>query len=325
MTEEKVNTILRTARDSRYLEAERLLNEVEKELAPMDVMGFLKEQNEEKAREALGNIQEETHKPTLYALLANRAKLKEILHRAGEIKHAVNWETVYEGVSGRPSQWKLGASYFGIETYFKIDNGKITVRMEGGLTDLPLFEQCAVIHEVDLFREWVPFCDESVLLEKLGPAELLMYLSIDVLFLSRDTCMHTWGADCLHENGQILLFGYSVNHKVGDGHYHGPTDVEKDWHNGRVTTVCTYSEQNACPWRKETWTHAKMDIIDFKAMFKPISATEARTVIEASVDPKVPLHDALVNFIIKKMAGQGGKTKLIAHMQQRSTFFCHIR
>ena len=49
MTEEKVNTILRTARDSRYLEAERLLNEVEKELAPMDVMGFLKEQNEEKA------------------------------------------------------------------------------------------------------------------------------------------------------------------------------------------------------------------------------------------------------------------------------------
>ena len=276
---------------------------MKEELFPIDMSSLLQEEDEEKARAAFASNQEEAHKPILHALLTNRMKLKEILHRAGEIKQTLNWERELEGVSGRPSQWKLGASYFGIDTYYKIDNGNITVRMEGGLTDLPLFEQCAVIHEVDLFHEWVPFCNESSLLEKFGPAELLMYLSMNVFFLSRDTCMHTWGADCLHETGRILLFGHSVDHKLGDRGHQGLSVLEKDWDNSRVTTVYSYGKQNISPLKKETWTHAKMDIIDFKAIFEPTSATEARTIIEACVNPHVLLQESLVNFIISKMAG----------------------
>lgn len=45
--------------------------------------------------------------------------------------------------------------------------------MEGTLENLPLFEQCAVIHEIDLFKQWIPFCNESILIDKIGNAELV--------------------------------------------------------------------------------------------------------------------------------------------------------
>lgn len=71
--------------------------------------------------------------------------------------------------------WTLGADMFGILTHYKKcedDPTSIIVKIEGTMDDLPLFEQMAVIHEVDLFREWAPFCTDSVLIEKVGKAEL---------------------------------------------------------------------------------------------------------------------------------------------------------
>ena len=58
---------------------------------------LLQEEDEEKARAAFASNQEEAHKPILHALLTNRMKLKEILHRAGEIKQTLNWERELEG------------------------------------------------------------------------------------------------------------------------------------------------------------------------------------------------------------------------------------
>ncbi len=333
--EDPVTAILSTARDSKYLEAERLLHELNVELGSLDILQYLEEEDEDKARSLLAEIQEGALEATLDLLLANRARLKEVIHRARQIKQAVNLEREIDWTGDGTSQWKLGAEYLGIETYYKVDDGRITVRMQGGLTDLPLFEQCAVIHEIDLFSEWVPFCNDSALLEKLGPAELLMYLSVSPLFLSRDTCMHTWGADCLQETGQILLFGHSINHTRSEENHQHSTLVEKDWYSSKVMSVCTYSEETACPWKTESWTHKKMEITGFKAMFKSTSANAARTCLEACVDPKIPLHQTLVNFVIKKMAGLAlyffqKRVREVAHtvdsstsrkIQQNSTFY----
>lgn len=71
--------------------------------------------------------------------------------------------------------WTLGANMFGILTHYKKcedDPTSIVVKIEGTLDDLPLFEQMAVIHEIDLFKEWAPFCTNSVLVDKIGKAEL---------------------------------------------------------------------------------------------------------------------------------------------------------
>ena len=97
-----------------------------------------------------------------------RIKLAEILHRASEVQAAMEIENISIGQSNSDQTWTLGAEYWGLKTYYQIENNNIRVRMEGGIDDLPLFEQCAVIHEVDLFKEWVPFCSDSRLIEKLG-------------------------------------------------------------------------------------------------------------------------------------------------------------
>ena len=41
-------------------------------------------------------------------------------------------------------------------THYKTSvDGHLTLRMQAAADDLPIFEQLAVIHEVDLFHEWV--------------------------------------------------------------------------------------------------------------------------------------------------------------------------
>ena len=66
MTEEDpVTTILSTARDSKYLEAERLLNELNEELGSLDVLQYLEEEGEDKARYVLAEVQEGAHEATI--------------------------------------------------------------------------------------------------------------------------------------------------------------------------------------------------------------------------------------------------------------------
>lgn len=70
--------------------------------------------------------------------------------------------------------WTLGSNFLGISTYYmRIGSNDIIIKLEGTMHNLPIFEQCAVIHEVDLFKSWVPLCDESILIEKIGKAELV--------------------------------------------------------------------------------------------------------------------------------------------------------
>jgi len=95
---------------------------------------------------------------------------------------------------------------------------------------LPVFEQIAVINEVDLFNRWVsdsrefliliinflyilqiPFCSKSDLIVKTGHAELLAFIKVSAPFMSRDTALHAYGVDCLTERNLILLLARSVD------------------------------------------------------------------------------------------------------------------
>lgn len=70
--------------------------------------------------------------------------------------------------------WTAGGVIFGTHTHYKLTGeGTIILRLEGESTDLPMFEQLAVIHEVDLYKDWIPFCFTSKTVVKLGPAELI--------------------------------------------------------------------------------------------------------------------------------------------------------
>ena len=110
------------------------------------------------------------------------------------------------------SSWLLGSHLFGNTTHYKLqEDGSMTIRLEGEFDEMPLFEQLAVINEVGLFKEWMPFCSNSSLVDKLGQAELVAYMHLFIPPIQRDTLIHAYGVDCLMEDGKILLLGSSVD------------------------------------------------------------------------------------------------------------------
>jgi hypothetical protein len=101
-------------------------------------------------------------------LLSDNTTIQTMLERAEMVKHSLHFVDTSD-------DWILGADMFGIQTHYRKcedDENAIIVKIEGTMDDLPLFEQMAVIHEIDLFKEWAPFCTNSVLVDKVGKAEL---------------------------------------------------------------------------------------------------------------------------------------------------------
>ena len=89
-----------------------------------------------------------------------------LLKRVAEIKQALDYHDTSDG-------WIYGSSMLGITTYYRTSPGDncITIKMEGAIEDLPTIEQFAVIREIDLFQDWIPFCSQSVLIDKIGQAD----------------------------------------------------------------------------------------------------------------------------------------------------------
>lgn len=108
------------------------------------------------------------HDETEQAIKENIVEIEKMLERAEEVQTTLEYED-------NPDQWIYGTQMFGIKTYYQIDksDNSIIIKLEGVMEDLPLFEQCAVIYEIDLFKEWIPFCRESELVDKVGKAELV--------------------------------------------------------------------------------------------------------------------------------------------------------
>lgn len=74
----------------------------------------------------------------------------------------------------------------GITTFYKLDpDGSLWIKMHGTMDGVGIMDQLATIREVDLFKKWVPFCNTSKLLKRLGIVELLGYFSMSAPGVSR--------------------------------------------------------------------------------------------------------------------------------------------
>lgn len=116
---------------------------------------------------------------TLY--LEKDDTVQTMLKRAALIERSIHFVDTSD-------DWILGADMFGIQTHYRKcedDENAIVVKIEGKLDDLPLFEQMAVLHEIDLYKEWAPFCTSSVMVDKIGNAELFgLVLTVLVIYVS---------------------------------------------------------------------------------------------------------------------------------------------
>jgi len=211
----------------------------------------------------------------------NRKKIDLMLERSKEIECAIarSGSDLAASVFGVPQtneNWILGSILFGISTHYKrIGENDIIVKMEGKIDDLPIFEQCAVIHEVDLFNTWIPFCDKSVLIEKIGKAELIAYMNFNIMGISRDLLLHAYGADCTLESDKIIIVGKSIE---------------------------SYGDVKI-PWKSIGWFHNRIDVKEFKLVLNIVSPSAAEAHIIAHLDFNAPLPASIVNYLVTKVAG----------------------
>ena len=145
--------------------------------------------------------------------------------------------------------WIYGVSLFGVTTHYQLcEDGSLLLRLEGSRNDLPLFEQLAVIHEIELFPTWLPMCQQANLITKITHADLIAHVKLQFPFLSREFALRCFGADCLYENGNILLLGSAI----------------EDWENPPI------------PWEPKGWFHDRMVMRHFKAAVKVSGPTSAK-------------------------------------------------
>lgn len=198
-------------------------------------------------------------------------KLSLMMERANYAKEAI--VLCEDNSSGN---WIHGSTLFGITTHYRLSpDGLIYLRMESEKEDLPLFEQLAVMYEFELYKNWIPFFDDSQLLLKLAEADIISYFNVTVPLVSRDFALHGYGVDCLYENGCIVLAGKSIE-------AHPNVEI---------------------PFRATGWLQDRLVIKDLYCVFRVISPTSTKITIIACVDPKAPLPQVIVNFIMKKAAG----------------------
>lgn len=88
-----------------------------------------------------------------------------------------------------------------------------------------------------------------------------------------DTVLHAYGCDSVLEDSCILIQGRSVEEV--------PEGVEIPETKG--------------------WRHGRMDVRAFKAKIEVLSPTSARTSIVANVDPKAPVPQMVVNFVVRAL------------------------
>ena len=203
---------------------------------------------------------------------------------------------------------------FGVTTYYRREeDGSLSIKLEGRIEGVPLYEQVAVLREVDLHSKWAPFCSSSLTLAHLDKLDTVGWFVVGLpnFGLMRDGCFRAIGCDSIAEDGSILL--------VGKGIADGPSTStsqkqQKQQQQQQPTTTPPplesslssdpILEQLDLPDPPTRLGSGRLTIKTFHATIHIESPTSARTKIITNINPNLPLlPQSLLDFIMKKLCG----------------------
>eukprot|EP00956_Cyclotella_meneghiniana_P029320 scaffold70568_cov53-Cyclotella_meneghiniana.AAC.1 len=134
-----------------------------------------------------------------------------------------------------PTSWILSQTLFGITTHYRRESDNtLSIKIEGELHGVPLFEQMVILRECDLYHTWAPFCNESRKLAQLDKLDVVAWYTVGtpLLGIVRDACYRAVGCDCMREDGSVLLvavgLGDDENRDDVDGSNGNDGDEIKD-------------------------------------------------------------------------------------------------
>lgn len=328
-----IERILKLGSEYKYLDAKGLYNKL---------IGKLKWNSE--LEDGRQDAQANPHSKVITDLLAaHKDTFEMILCRVDEVEYALNNLSLDQemaatesdvaihtggGNASRPGsgsrsgdrlQWQFGSRYLGVTTHFVVrPDGLLTVHVEGVVDNLPFFEQLAVINEIDLFSEWVPFCHSSEELHRVGPAELLAHFHVSLGLFSRDCAVRCYGADCLRAHDCVIIIGSSLptpsqaetaafpSYTLESGER-----VTVPWTSSAAAQARTAAAPSVLPsflgalggGLASLGSHAHMEMKEIRAVFKVLTPDSARGTLIYTVDPRAAIPTFLLHFAIKNLAG----------------------
>jgi len=247
-----------------------------------------RQQAQQEAEEAAARESEYQQAKTI--LEENQQKIETLQHRCRLFRKAQKSLTEKE-------EWVLASAHFGIDTYYRReDDGTLSLKLEGEMKDIPLFEQVAVLKEVDLHYKWAPFCSSSMTIADLDKLDTVGWFMIGLssFGIARDGCFRAIGCDNIHEDGSILLAGQGIQDLKPGAPEPADTFLCNDPVIQKLPVPPVPSRRGA----------DRMTIRTFDAIIHVTSPTSAVLKIVANIDPNISfLPQSLLEFIMKQVCG----------------------
>lgn len=171
---------------------------------------------------SINNLKSDSIDRKIQSILINNTELfKTLIERSDK----VNSSLVDLRESG---DWLKGGQNSSVTSYYRIDSdGFLSLKLVGCQQNVPIFEQILVMYEVDFYKDWVPLCYVSNLVKRISKwsifkfipsnydidkGELVANIGMGIKFGPfRDLVAHCYAADCVYENGTVVLIGQSVD------------------------------------------------------------------------------------------------------------------
>jgi hypothetical protein len=241
-----------------------------------------------------------------------------------------------------PTSWTLSQTLFGITTHYRReDDNTLSVKIEGELHGIPLFEQMVVLRECDLYHLWAPFCNESRKLAQLDKMDVVAWYTVGspLLGLVRDACYRAVGCDCMREDGSVLLVAVGLGDEMSDvkndndvmdeamqrGETRQQVRLENPLQQENQTDKPLFTESSASLLNTNATSflardeilstialppiptgmgHGRMTINNFSASITVLGASSARTRMVVNINPNLHfLPQSLIDFVMKRMCG----------------------
>jgi hypothetical protein len=203
------------------------------------------------------------------------------------------------------ADWTVASKSGGITTsYRREEDSSFTVKIHGGMENIPIFEQICVLKEVDLYSTWAPFCSSSQSIADIDKLDNVGWVLVGLpkFGLARDACYRSIGCDNTTIDGSIIISAQGIfDHMPGTP---TPITTAQNQHESYLSDDPLLLQLDV-PAPPTGIFSGRMTIHKFDALIRIKSPTSADTTIVVNVNPNLRIiPDTLIEFVMKRMLGE---------------------
>ncbi|KAL3920873.1 MAG: hypothetical protein SGARI_006834, partial [Bacillariaceae sp.] len=276
--------------------------------------------------------QDDDHDKARAMLEAHQEILNDLEHRCKLFEMAKQNLTIDD-------DWTVAQTLFGITTFYRREtDGSLSIKLEGKISGVPLFDQVAVLREIDLHCKWAPFCSSSLTVEHLDKLDTVGWFMVGLphFGIMRDGAFRAIGCDSIYEDGSVLLVAQGIKDRPEDGadnKHLEPTaasstpdstptaSTKSSSANKKMNSSLMGDDEEAkhlfdflskdpvldtmdIPAPPTRMGSGRMTIRTFQALIHIESPTDATTKLVTNIDPNLPLiPQSLIDFLMKRLCG----------------------